>query len=251
MQSRALVLFLLAHFVQNVLHAQSQISTLHLRKDAWLAYSFPLVHSSNKQTAFAINSKLQSEILYNETVITDSTKVFEASGYIGGADTNSQSGHSMINYKVELNNAAVVSFSFNIESTGAYSENYFRYFNFNNQTGELLSAKDLFTENGITEIKKLLIHSRKILIGKWIRQIREDGENKEDSAWIDDTFRKCNENGEEDNFILKPQHIVFAKEHCFPHMARPYDTDLDISLSYQLVTRYLSEKGKRLLIQKK
>jgi hypothetical protein len=251
MQSRALVLFLLAHFVQNISYAQSQISALHLRKDTWLAYSFPLVHSSNKQTAFAINSTLQSEILYNETVITDSTKVFEASRYIGGADSNSQSGHSMINYKVELNNAAVISFSFDIESTGAYSENYFRYLNFNNRTGELLSAKDLFTENGIEEIKKLLIHNRKTLIKKWVRQIREDNENKEDSAWISDTFRECNENAEEDNFILKSQRIVFCKENCFPHMARPYDTNLDVSLSYQVVSRYLSEKGKKLLIQKK
>jgi hypothetical protein len=250
MQFRVWSFLLLMQFTQNILCAQTRVTALDLRKDTWLSYSFPFVHSSNKAVAFKINSYLQSTILENEVIITDTNKVFEKTRYIGGSDSNSQSGYSIISYKVELNNPAVLSFTFQMESTGAYSEGYPMYVNFSNRTGELLTAKDLFTPQGIAEIKKRVIKSRRSRIINWIREMDQEYNNRKDSAWVNETFRECNATMNENDFLIKPGTISFYKEYCFSHAARPYDTDLDIVFSYKAITPWLSDKGKKMLFQK-
>lgn len=252
MHLRAGILALIVLFLQNILHAQVIINSLKLgNPKEWLAYSFPLVHSSNKQVANKINTYLQSEILNNETVLTDTNEVFENSRYIS-TDSFTQSGHSMISYEVELNNSRLLSLVFEMESTGAYSENYQRHYSFNTQTGELIMAKDLFTPSGIELIKQRLIKERKQKVAKWIKELKadNDGDIKQDSAWINETLANCNENAEEDNFTITKTTIVFNKGYCFPHVARPYDTNLDIGMTYKEIEKYLSPEGKKLFFQK-
>jgi hypothetical protein len=53
------------------------------------------------------------------------------------------------------------------------------------------------------------------------------------------------------NFPVKMNSIVFWKDYCFPHVVRPYDTDLDVEISYTEMTKYLSEEAKKILFQKK
>jgi len=251
MQSNVLIFLLITQLTQNILWAQVRITPLNLRKDNWLSYSFPLVQSSNKQAASKINSYLQFNILDNENVLTDTNTIFEKSRYINTNDSNSQAGYSAISYMVSLNSTTILSLKFEMESTGAYSENYPMYYSFDSHTGDLLMARDLFTENGIAEIKKLLIKDRKASIAKWIKEMEHEYNINDDSVWINETFSECNAKTDENNFLIKTGSIIFCKAYCFPHVSRPYDTDLDIKMSYKAITHYLSEKGKKLLFQNK
>jgi hypothetical protein len=250
MQLKALIFILTMQSIQISAWAQVRITSLELGTgNKWLSYSFPLVHSSNKSAEQKINYYLQSKILDNDTILTDTKNVFEKAGYIN-QDSNSQSGYSGINYDIEINNSRVLSLIFQMESTGAYSENFPANYNFNTQTGNPILIKDIFTPNGIIEIKKILIRERKKRIMQWIREMDTTYNIKEDSGWIYETFAKCNTRPEENNLLIKGSSIVFCKEYCFSHVARPYDTDLDIEMMYVKIKKYLSEAGKRLLMLK-
>lgn len=223
--------------------AQVQISNLTDKHD----HSFPLVHTQQATIANKINRYLQSEILSNEKMETSPQKVFENSKYIY-TDSMQQSGYTSINYKVEVNNAQVLSLSFDIESMGAYPEHYKEYYNFNLQTGNLIVAKDLFTPAGLNYLRKFLSNERKRRIDQFL-----GGEypNPEDSIFIKSTYKECNQQADENNISITSYEIVFYKEYCFPHAARSYDTDLNVVCRIKQLEKYLTEPGKKLLLLKK
>ena len=231
----------------NNLQSQVIISSLKLHSSAdWLSYSFPLVHTKEKVVADRINKHLQSTILNNDSISADTNVVFSNSKYIRyiNEDSTGQSGYTSIAYTAELNNSKILSLSFNIETMGAYPENHQEYFNFFSATGNIITTKDLFTPEGMDEIKKLLLKEREKRIAEWTNEI--DAE-KDDSVWIREIFADCNKDAELKDFIIKKGQLVFSKEYCFPHFARPFDTDLDVSFSYTELAKFLSRKGKRLL----
>lgn len=233
------VYFILLSLTFCTANAQVQISTITDKHD----HSFPLIHSKNATIANNINSYLQSQILSNKKIETSPNKIFERSKHIY-SDSIQQSGYSWIKYKVEANNSRVLSLSFLMESTGAYSEYYNKYYNFNLQTGKLIVAKDLFTPAGLNYLRKFLSNKRKRRINKFIS---EEYPHSEDSTLLKDTYNKCNQKADENNISITSYEIVFYKEYCFPHAARPYDTDLTIVCKIKQLEKYLTEPGKKLL----
>src|SRR5438045_6401506 len=133
------ILFILAlQLVNNNLNAQLTVTTLKLCRDNEDSYSFPLVHSVNPRVAQKINYYLQKEMLFNDTILTDTNSVIEKSRFIDGPDSLWQSGLTSMGYEIEVNSPQVFSLSFEFETMGAYPENYTRYYNFRTQTGALL-----------------------------------------------------------------------------------------------------------------
>lgn len=243
------LLIVLTQFIYREGLAQVRVTSLELYSNGQPSYSFPLVYAKSKTATEKINMCLQSFILNNERVITDANIVFTNSRYIGyiNEDSTGQSGYTGISYITELNTPNVLSLSFFIESMGAYPENYHQYFNLNGNTGDIITAKDLFTSKGIEEIKQLLLRERKKRITEWINEMDTIYNDRNDSVWIRERLADCNKDAGEDDFIIKKGHIIFWKEYCFPHVARPYDTDLDVTFSYKRLTKFLSIKGKKLL----
>ncbi|AEV98849.1 hypothetical protein A4D02_09880 [Niastella koreensis] len=235
-----LTLFILTSYPAK---AQVQISTLTDKND----HSFPLIHAKNTTIANNINRYLQSNILSNEKMETSPTKIFENSKYIN-TDSNQQAGYTGLNYKVAVNNAQILSLSFDIESMGAHPEHYKEYYNFNLHTGNLIAAKDLFTTAGLNYLRKFLSNERNSRINQFIS---EEYSKSEDSTLIKDTYKECNEKADENNISIAAYEIVFYKEYCFPHVARPYDTDLDVVCKIKQLEKYLTEPGKKLLLLKK
>src|ERR1041385_8874261 len=129
--------------------AQVKITSLGLKdsNDSKDDFLFPFVTYQNRSIAHKINSYLQKEILDNDRVETVPKRLF-ASRYIEN-DTVQQSGPSRIGYKIIVNNKKIVTFEFEIESTGAYSEYYSEYFNFNLEDGNLITSKSIFTSAGL------------------------------------------------------------------------------------------------------
>ena len=245
-ETKRIVLLLLV-VVPCLLRAQLKVIEIKLGTDInGSTFSFPLVKSSNTALAEKINSFLQNDILANEKILTDSNEIFENSRFIH-SDSNWQSGYSSIDYTVEQNSATVFSLSFYFESTGAYAEYYNHAYNFSLQSGDLLTAENLFTESGFMQVSDLLIKERSKRIAKWLTEMDTTDQNPDDSTYIRETFAECSADAAINSFVIKTTGIEFYKQHCFPHAARAFDIDLDVEFTYKEIAPYLSGKGQRLL----
>lgn len=238
------ILFLLVGTMQ-VVYAQFTITPISLRKSpgsTWLSYRFPLVHGTNKTAAQNINSILQNEILENKRTISDSNKIFEESRYINN-DSVHQSGYSEIDYEVLLNNSRVLSIEVDVESTGAYSTTFPMYFSFDSKTGKRLSFSAIFNPAARQVLSERLLKERKKRV---IESIKEDYADSEDSTYIMETYEKCLAEDDIEKIYVKAASLVFYKEYCFPHAARPYDIDLDVEIPLKELRSLLTPYGKRI-----
>lgn len=232
--------------------AQFHITQLKMSdtSETWISYSFPFIESNNQQAANNINKCLQDDLLSNDSVISDPTKIFMNCRFTKD-DGTFESGLLNIDYVIELNTSKVLSISFGVESMGIHPDSYKEYYTFNAIDGSIIGAKDLFTSVGLDTIKKKLFSEREGKIKNRIKELTSDKSypiNKEDSAFIQETLKECNEEIEEDNFIIRKNSIVFCKSNCFPHFARPYEANLDVEISLKWLTKYLSKNGRSLLL---
>lgn len=207
-------------------------------------FSFPAVRSDNSRVAAKIDSLLQLQVLGNEEIVKDEKKIFNNTVYYEEQDSTRKTGFDLIEYEILLNNARVLSIKFNLEATAAYSENYFRYFCFDAQTGELLSEKPLFTPGGL---KYLQTYLRSVRAKRIKEFLKVENANIEDSAFARATYEECNSEAAVNLFVIRKQNIFFYKENCFPHAWRPLDTDLDVSIDYRVIKKYLTPRGRKLL----
>jgi hypothetical protein len=211
-------------------------------------FSFPLVQGSNKTVTEKINHFLQSEILECTTKEVSQKKLFDKIRYISGDDSLSQSGYNSISYEVIQNTQHLFSLAFELEGTGAYTTYWRQYFNFETQTGKLITAESLFTKSGLEKVQTLLTKKRDTLIKEWIAEMDTSYEGSiGDSIWIRETFDNCNKDADINNLSISKTFILFHKGTCFPHVAGPYETDLDIKLSIKYLLPYLSPTGRKLV----
>ena len=250
MTLRTVLFILVLQLGTNDINSQLKVTRIKLDRPNEESFSFPLIHSTNVQVANKINGYLQKELLENETILTNAKSIFEKSRFISGDDSLWRSGYTSMDYGIEVSNTRVLSLSFQFETMGAYPESYQSYYSFQVQTGAHISAKDLFTPGAITELKKTIIKRRQKLIDEWMKEVDTTAEMKDDREYIKETLSNCNEEADEDNFIIEQNSIVFVKDHCFPHMARPYDIGLNIEMFFVKIERLLSTNGKNLLLQK-
>jgi hypothetical protein len=206
--------------------------------------SYPRVRAKKTRVAAKIDSTLQLEILSNEKIITDPKKIFNNTVYIREPDSLAQSGHSSIDYEILVNNNRVLSIKFNLESIGAYPENYVRYFCFDAQSGDVLTEKDLFTAEGL---KYLQSHLRSERATRIKELLKGESPGVEDSAFARERYEECNSDAGLGHFVIQEQNILFYKEYCFPHAWRAWDTDLDVSIDYRAIKKYLTPRGIKLL----
>jgi hypothetical protein len=240
------IIFTLA-FIAGVFSAGAQFTITPVKGKAGTPaddLSYPRVGANKTRVAAKIDSTLQLEILSNEKVITDPKKIFNNTVYIREPDSLAQSGHTSIDYEILLNNNRVLSIKFNLESMGAYPENYVRYFCFDAQTGDALTEKDLFTVEGL---KYLQSHLRSERANRIKELLMGESPNVEDSAFARERYEECNSDAGSGHFVIREQNILFYKEYCFPHAWRPWDTDLDVPIDYQVIKKHLTSRGKKLL----
>lgn len=239
------VIFILFLLIFSTTQAQFKISTI---KDASPfereSLEFPFIRSANTNVANKINAFLQSEMLENPTVITNPRKIFFNRKYIR-TDSINQSGYSDMSYKVIMNTARVLSLQFDVETTGAYSHYYNEYHSFNAQTGKPILAAAIFTAEGIKYLRKYLVKERAKLINRFIE---EECQDYQDTAYIKERYAACNQEATESQIFVLPNNIMFYKDDCFPHAARPYNTDLNITIPIVQLQKYLTDYGRKLLL---
>lgn len=205
---------------------------------------FPYAKSANPKTGKAINAWLQSKMLDNPTVITNPQKIFFNRQYIN-TDTLSQSGYSQLSYKVAMNTSRILSVKFDVEVTGAYSYYYTVYYSFNSQTGKPVTASDIFNADGLKYFRKQLVAVRKKLIAKFIK---EEGGHYRDTAYIKEMYGECNQSADVDKIFVLPKSIMFYKDRCFPHAGMAFETDLNITIPFERLQKYLTDYGKAIVV---
>lgn len=240
------ILFTLV-FIAGVFSADAQFTITPIKGKAGTAaddLTYPRVRAKKTRVAAKIDSVLQSEILSNEKIVTDPKKIFNNTVYIREPDSLAQSGHTAMNYEVLLNNARVLSIKFNLESIGAYPENYVRYFCFDAQSGDALTEKDLFTTEGL---KYLQSHMRSERAMRIKELLMGESPDVEDSVFARERYEECNSDAGLGHFVIQEQNILFYKEYCFPHAWRAWDTDLNVPIDYLVVKKHLTSRGKKIL----
>jgi hypothetical protein len=205
--------------------------------------AFPLIHSPKTNIAQQINSTLQSRILENPGIQTDSHKAFANAKYIVSKHSI-QSGYTDIRYRVLVNNPRVLSLAFELETMGAYPDSYRDYLSFDLQTGTLITAPHLFSVEGCTYLRKYLVAEREKRIKKYQASVKPEAE---DAAALEQMYAECNQYPDENNLMILTGNILFFKASCVPHAWAPYDTNLDIVISIKQLEAYLTDTGKALL----
>jgi hypothetical protein len=237
--------FIIFLFFSFSTYAQFKVSTL---KDASPfareTLNFPFIKSANTKAAGSINAWLQSKVLDNEKVLTNPHKVFLNSKYIN-SDSISQSGYSDLHYKVQMNTSRVLSIEFDIEATGAYSTYYSEYYSFNAETGKPVTTKAIFTAEGLKYLRRHLVKLRARRITQFLKEVSKE---YNDTTGVKKSYDVCNQQADEDQIFVLPKSILFYKGFCFPHVERPYDTDLDITIPIAQIQKYLTNYGKKLLL---
>lgn len=211
--------------------------------------TFPVFISENKAAAKTINDHLQMNFFETTTAQISEAKLFDAYRFISD-DSMLQSGYTSISYHIELNDPKILSVRFDVEGMGAYPTYFKRYFSFYNKTGRPILADTIFTTDGLTSIKKILIDKRNKEIKKWIEELKADYQDPDDSSFVADRFAECNAKAEEENFFIRKGKVLFYKYDCFSHAWGPYETNLNIEFTYKELEKYLSAFGKMILSSK-
>ena len=234
-------------FTCTLLSAQAQLSirpiTLHTGQD-WLFWRFPFMEAKQTAVAKNINQWLQQDILDNDSIITDSNRIFSASRYIM-EDSFQQFGYSIIDYTVVVNNARILSLQFDMESTATYPTTYNLYYSFDSRSGEPVTANAIFTPAALQRLHKKLLQQRKQRVA---RLIKEELAGVEDSAYIKERFTEClNDPDDVYRIFIRPRSILFYKEFCLPHVIRAYEANLNVEISLRELRPYLTAYGKQVL----
>lgn len=238
-------------FLQLQTIAQVQITSIDRIINGTAYYSFPFVKFTDITVADKINAYLQSEMLQNDIPLTDTATIFENSRY-KDEDSVHESGYLGIGYTIGDNTPTILSVFFAIEGMGAYPSYSSSYYNFDGRTGELLTIKHLLTPTGIEIVKRRLIKEREKLISLWKTELKKQGDiGPDELSSINEAFKTCNEDATAGNFFIKKDSILFYKEPCLPHAASPFETNLDIHISFKELEKYMSEAGLKRLYSNK
>lgn len=147
------------------------------------------------------------------------------------------------------------------ESSGAYSEEFINWANFDLRTGNLINIQDILTPNGIKFIEKKANSDVKNKILKFLKDIKaRNSTSKEGKEFRDDQiliYEDCLKFTETSNiywydFQFAKDSLVLVRSRCSNHAMRALD-DLGtylIPFSYKELEPYFSDFGKSLILGK-
>lgn len=137
-------------------------------------------------------------------------------------------GTTDIDFTIENNSSRIFSVAISADYTSAYSERFSLYYNFNAQTGEYITLRDLFTSEGLLQIQKQLVEQRVAEVKEFL-STRDTNEETGYEQYM--LYTNClpyiqESSVEYEQFILTDTKITFIHERCSNHAMRVID-DLD------------------------
>lgn len=170
---------------------------------------------------------------------------------------------SLFDWKVNKKAGNILSLTISGESTGAYSEGFENYENFDLRNGNSIKMRDVFAKNRSDELVKKLNLVVKNTIANFLKGIKPT-KNKKISKFDEETFadqvslyESCLEGVldyklEYYKFYFTKTGVTFVRERCSNHAMRAID-DLDsyfVNISYKLINNYLTVYGRNLINNK-
>lgn len=139
------------------------------------------------------------------------------------------------------------------EASGAYSEHFVNYKNFDLRTGNLINLKDLFEPEAISEIQILVNKQIAKEITDYTDALKANGNSEEDKEVIR-MYQECLEYVKDGSleyveFFFGQDKITVVRGRCSNHAMRALD-DLDdyfVDLPFSQIEKYWSDYAKSLL----
>lgn len=170
---------------------------------------------------------------------------------------------SLFDWKVNKKVGNILILTISGESTGAYSEGFEDYENFDLRNGNRVSMKDIFIKAGAKELVKslnLVVRKRITNFLKGIKPTKKKKISKVDEETFADQvllYESCLEgvldyNLEYYKFYFTKTGVTFVRDRCSNHAMRAID-DLDryfVDLSYKQIEKYLTIYGRNLIQNK-
>jgi len=220
---------------------------------------FPVVSLSRNETVESkINTFLQLEQLEHLPGMFKKNP-FEKITY--GHDDGTGGSVNFYDYSSNATISNILSLTLNGEATGAYSEHFDYYYNFDLRTGNKILMQQLFTEEGLNKLTQILNQQVKNEIDDYLIEIQKNADTQkliaEDSEALNDEvgmYEEClndvmNYKPEYYSFYFTVDSIVFERERCSNHAMRALDDldKFDISIAFKDLKPYLSSYGESLL----
>lgn len=250
LKSRGLVAFCLFLFYNATAQVQvvDRVNASPAGKDAPEA-RFPIVQGPDSAVINKINRFLQLTWLRNTPKsLQKGTDIFERTAYQHN-DSGVRSGYTNIDYGIVFLSPRILSLRLDLETMAAYPESYSHYQNFNLQNGTLILTADLFTPEGLQQLRSYLREERKKIIKEAGMAAIAEKMNKEDQDYISQSLTECNLEAEENNAVIDSAGMIFFRSHCFPHVARGMEADLSVRIPSAMLSPWLNAYGKKIFIE--
>lgn len=139
------------------------------------------------------------------------------------------------------------------EASGAYSEHFVNYKNFDLRTGNFINLKDLFEPESIPSVQKLVNEKITKEITDYIDEVKKN-RNSEDDKEVIRMYEECLEYVKDGSleyveFFFGQDKITVVRGRCSNHAMRALD-DLDeyfVELPFSQIEKYWSSYSKNLL----
>jgi len=174
-----------------------------------------------------INARLQHEILQQPTPKAEKRIFDKIRWKPGGA------GLDELGFTVLVNSDKLLALEFDEEWMAAYPSSDRDYFQFDVHTGAPIRLDDIVTAFGRKQLEKDLRKKRQILIDRHLEELKKNPDAQEDL----DEIREIRSAG-----------LLFHKGNSLPHVIQALDADLDIKYSFHQISPWLTDFGKRLLL---
>lgn len=224
--------------------AQSPRATIKkiVLREGQIDLQFPLVIMADSMAAKKINAWLQREML-EQPAPGSGKRIFDRVKW-----TAHKSGLDELAYTILINSDRLISLEFDGEGMGAYPSSFEQYFQFNARTGTLIRLEDIITPAGRKALETDLRKKRETLISEHLDELKKDTNTREDLDLVRDDLHSANEDAEPELFSIRPQGLRFHKGNSLPHVIQGLDADLDIDYSFHQISSWLSDFGKKFLL---
>lgn len=218
---------------------------------------FPFVVSDNKTVANRINTLLHMSLL-NTLPPKDIT---EKSVSLGQVDSS-----EILFEKPELiNNKRVIGFNFNLESCGAYCENYDMNFYFDTRNGRLITEGEIFNLKTIPQLANIINKENNNTVKRFLKNIKKEAKKSgrteveiEEQILIYESCLEGRNNKDKDSYYknylgkvtMLDGVVNFTYERCSNHAMRALDDLWETTKTMQAeeLRPYLSEYGKYIIL---
>jgi hypothetical protein len=203
---------------------------------------FPLIIMEDTAVARKINARLQHEILQQPTPKAEKRIFDKIRWKPGGA------GLDELGFTVLVNSDKLLALEFDEEWMAAYPSSDRDYFQFDVHTGAPIRLDDIVTAFGRKQLEKDLRKKRQILIDRHLEELKKNPDAQEDLDEIRESLLSANELADPENFSIRSAGLLFHKGNSLPHVIQALDADLDIKYSFHQISPWLTDFGKRLLL---